>query len=205
MHEFRSRVFGRSTRDDPQLLGTKQSRGASGDAGLHSVAVARQGGRTTDTRGGERHRLSEDGAELTHAGAVHHVQLVNLSVGGAMVEGEGFAPKLWDWVDLHLGDGGTIECAVRWIKGARIGLEFAHETQIDCPPEERYAVLRAAIQRSFPGAAAEAETSRKTAAALGPEHRGEPPLDLGRQPPLRLRDQPGAASQHLGERNAARL
>ena len=28
--------------------------------------------------------------------------------------------------------GGSIECAVRWIRGDRFGLEFAHETRIDC-------------------------------------------------------------------------
>jgi len=39
---------------------------------------------------------------------------------------------------------------VRWLRGGRIGLEFAHETQIECAPEERAAVLLEVIQRSFP-------------------------------------------------------
>ena len=74
---------------------------------------------------------------------------MNLSGGGAMVE-SGFSPMLWDRVDLHLGEDGTIECAVRWLRGDRIGLEFAHETRLDCSADQRAAVLREVIARSFP-------------------------------------------------------
>ena len=49
----------------------------------------------------------------------HQVDLINLSGGGAMVRG-GFNPLLWDRVDLHLGDHGTIECVVRWMRGERV-------------------------------------------------------------------------------------
>src|SRR6185436_14267411 len=40
--------------------------------------------------------------------------------------------------------------AVRWIKGDSIGLEFAHETRIECDREQRAELLLAVIQRSFP-------------------------------------------------------
>ena len=59
-------------------------------------------------------------------------------------------PKLWDRVDLVLGEYGEIESAVRWIRGDRIGLEFAHETRIDCPAETRDALLRDVIGRTYP-------------------------------------------------------
>ena len=78
---------------------------------------------------------------LTHAGRSHAVQLVNLSGGGAMVAAD-FAPMLWDRVELHLGENGTVECAVRWLKGGRIGLEFAHETRLDCSADEQPRCLR---------------------------------------------------------------
>jgi hypothetical protein len=62
----------------------------------------------------------------------------------------GFALKLWDMVELRLGDGPGLEGAVRWIKGGSIGLEFAHETKIECDPKQRAELLLAVIQRSFP-------------------------------------------------------
>ncbi len=66
-----------------------------------------------------------------------------------MVSGT-FKPKLWDRVELHLGENGTIECAVCWIREDRIGLEFAHETRLDCSPTKQTKVLREVIARSFP-------------------------------------------------------
>lgn len=61
--------------------------------------------------------------------------------------------QLWDNVGLVLGEDGELDCAVRWIKDGTIGLEFAHETLIDCDKEARDEMLRAVIQKSFPGVA----------------------------------------------------
>ena len=66
-----------------------------------------------------------------------------------MVSGD-FEPMIWDRVDLHLGNHGTIECAVRWIRDGRVGLEFAHETHLDWPSEQVAIVLRHVIEHSFP-------------------------------------------------------
>ena len=49
---------------------------------------------------------------------------------------------------------------MRWIRDDRIGLEFAHETQIDCAPEERDALLLDVIRRSFPDEVAPSTASR---------------------------------------------
>ena len=59
---------------------------------------------------------------------------------------------LWDHVVLVLGEGGELECAVRWLKDDRAGLEFAHETRIDCDHETHDELLRAVIRKSFPDA-----------------------------------------------------
>jgi hypothetical protein len=177
MNEFRSRLFGPAGDDGRQLLGTKQSRGADAGAGLPSVEVPRQEGRTKNTRNGDRHVLSSGTIELTHGGTTYRVRLINLSGGGAMVEGGDFKPKLWQPVDLHLAEGVRIECAVRWIKASRIGLEFAHETQIDCEPEERYAVLRAALDHTFPEASAQPpqpDQAPATEPDQGSENRAHP-------------------------------
>ena len=105
--------------------------------------------KSNDHRDAVRHSLARETATIDFEGKALVVDLVNLSGGGAMIEAD-IKPKLWDRVDLHLGAGSPIECAVRWLRGARIGLEFAHETQIECSREERDALLLEVIRRSFP-------------------------------------------------------
>lgn len=102
-----------------------------------------------DHRDEVRHRLAREIATIGYDGATFEVDLINLSGGGAMIEAA-ISPQLWDRVDLYLGEGSPIECAVRWLRGGRIGLEFAHETQIECAPAERDALLLEVIRRSFP-------------------------------------------------------
>src|SRR5689334_20319352 len=126
---IRTRIFGPGA-DEP-LLRTKTPKGALADA-LDSILVPRAETRRGNARGRDRHRLSSEHALLRHEGHEQVVDLVNLSSGGAMVRGANLELVLWDHVHLSLGDGGDVECAVRWIKGGDIGLEFAHETRVDC-------------------------------------------------------------------------
>ena len=116
---------------------------------LDGVNVPRSETRRGDHRGGDRHRLSGETATIVYEGRSHEVEVVNLSRGGAMIRC-GFAPRLWDIVELQLGEGSGLQGAVRWIKGDSIGLEFAHETRIECDREQRAELLLAVIQRSFP-------------------------------------------------------
>lgn len=170
MNEFRSRHFGRQG-SASSLVATKRPKGTKGDGGL---AVPRQQPRTRDTRSADRQRLQDEVVTIRHKGKHREVELINLSGGGAMIADDSFAPALWDRVDLNLGEGGTVECVVRWIKEGRFGLEFAHETRIDCAEEERAAVLRAAIERSFPAAASEPrQAPAQSGSEPGSEHRGE--------------------------------
>jgi hypothetical protein len=144
---IRAKIFGGQTEESP-VVQAKKPKGARADA-LNSIPVRREETRRADTREADRHRLPDERVRATHAGRDHDVQLVNLSGGGAMVIGD-FEPMLWDRVDLHLGENGTIECAVRWLRDDRVGLEFAHETRIDCSADEHAAVLREVIARNFP-------------------------------------------------------
>src|SRR5436189_3999651 len=114
---------------DPQLR-SKDGRGAQSDD-LSSVEVPRSETRTTDHRDDDRHRLLDQAAIARFDGEDHEVDLINLSGGGAMIRAD-FAPRLWERVDLLFDEGAEIECAVRWLRGDRGGLEFAHETRIDC-------------------------------------------------------------------------
>ena len=148
---IRAKIFGGATTpEEPVVVPAKKPKGAKADT-LDSVSVAREEARRANTRVDDRHRLPDEHVRVTHEGRNITVQLVNLSGGGAMVSGD-FQPKLWDRLELHLGDDGIIECAVRWIKGDRVGLEFAHETRLDCSVGEQAALLREVIARSFPDA-----------------------------------------------------
>lgn len=126
----------------------KRPSGAS-ETGLNSIAVARSTKRTADHREGDRHRLSSEQATLKIKRKSIPVDLVNLSGGGAMIATT--APLvMWQKVLLTLGGDFTVECAVRWIRGDRVGLEFAHETQIVAASEKRDAMLLDVLKRSFP-------------------------------------------------------
>jgi hypothetical protein len=143
---IRAKIFGG---DDagPELLGSKRPKGAKAEK-LQSVTVPREERRRSNCRHQDRHRLLDEKIRLTHCGRARQVDLINLSGGGAMVTG--LKPKLWDKVELHLGENGTIECAVRWMRDDRVGLEFAHETRLDCSADEQAQVLREVVTRSFP-------------------------------------------------------
>lgn len=130
------------------LLKSKRSR-KTGEDGLASVPIARQETRRKDAR--EQDRLPARGqrCRVTYRGGDVDVEIVNLSGGGAMIAGR-VTPNIAERIDLHLGAEGTVEAIVRWVKADRIGLEFAHETHLDCSDEERAELLLDAIDRAFP-------------------------------------------------------
>lgn len=148
---IRAKILGRATADGPPVLQAKSPKGARADE-LRTVAVSREERRRADGRNEDRHRLCDETVRVLYEGDQHDVELINLSGGGAMVSGD-FEPTLWDKLELHLGPNGTIECAVRWLRDERIGLEFAHETRLDCPADAQAELLRQVINRSFPDAA----------------------------------------------------
>ena len=146
---IRAKIYGSSKPQEP-IFRDKRPKGAKSDE-LQSITVARGESRRGNSRSEDRHRLSEETVTIAHDGVSHQAQLINVSGGGVMVRGE-LELKLWDTVELHLGEHGTIECAVRWIRGDRVGLEFAHETRLECSSDELANVLRDVITRSFPDA-----------------------------------------------------
>ena len=154
MNKFRSTILsGMGFKPEDPLVHSKEARGSESDD-LSSVEVPRSETRTANHRDDDRHRLAEEHAAVRHDGNDHEVELINLSGGGAMIRAD-FAPLLWDRIDLILAEDAEIECAVRWLRADRVGLEFAHETRIDCAPEVRDALLLDVVRRSFPGFAAQ--------------------------------------------------
>ena len=134
------------------LVAEKKTGTKTAAAGLGDIKVTRSESRSSNQRNGDRHRLNDEQAVVRRKGKNHVVDLINLSHGGAMISGK-FRAKLWDRVELVLGEAGEIECAVRWIRGDRIGLEFAHETRVDCDSQTLEELLRKVIQNSFPDVA----------------------------------------------------
>lgn len=162
---IRTRIFGPGA-DEP-LLRIKAPKGAKPEM-LESVIVPRAESRRSNGRGGDRHRLSAEQAILSHDGHEQVVELVNLSRGGAMIRGE-LDFMLWDHVQLVLGDHGELDCAVQWIKGNTAGLEFAHETRIECDRDEHETLLRAVIRKSFPHVEIALERPRDDEPLLEPD------------------------------------
>ena len=133
----------------PLVVTDKNPRFEGEHDALDGVRVSRSETRRGNHRGGDRHRLDGETASAIYDKRSYDVEVVNLSRGGAKIRCA-FKPRLWDMVELCLGEGTGLEGAVVWVKGDCIGLEFAHETKLDCSPEERAAILLQVIQRSFP-------------------------------------------------------
>ena len=148
MNTIRQQILSGELRERRSLLGRKRTKGADAEKGLTTVEIPREVPRTTHMRDDDRHRLIDQQVQVKHKRKTYTVQLVNLSGGGAMIAGD-LEPHLWDRIDLYLAKDGKIECAVRWLKGGRIGLEFAHETRLDCSEDARAKLLKAVIDQNF--------------------------------------------------------
>jgi len=147
--DMRTGSVGRPASDqNSPLLRSKRPR-KTGEDGLGSVPIAREESRRKDAR--ERDRLPAHGqrCRIAYRGGDAEVHIVNLSGGGAMIAST-LTPNIAERVHLHLGSDGTVEAIVCWVKGGRIGLEFAHETHLDCSDNERAELLLDAIDRAFP-------------------------------------------------------
>ncbi|HEV8406873.1 MAG TPA: PilZ domain-containing protein [Sphingomicrobium sp.] len=166
---IRSKILGSASSSDESILQPKRRKGASVET-LDSL-IEREEARTNHSRSHDRHRLLDEKVSIRRQGAAHEVQLINVSGGGAMIGGN-IHLMLWDRLELLLGENGTVECVVRWLRNDRYGLEFAHETRIDCGADEQAAVLREVIRRSFPHLEFEAEVEPQ-AQHPGSEGRGE--------------------------------
>jgi hypothetical protein len=172
-NSFRASVFSGGERPSP-VVASKTARRNETHDGLGAVGVARTEGRRGNHRGADRLPLGRTAAKVRKGRSTHDVSLVNLSGGGAMIEAD-LQARLWDKLTLILGDHGEIECAVRWLRDNRFGLEFAHETRIDCDLVTRDETLREVIRNNFPQdhAAQEAEPTETPLEAPGPEPRAE--------------------------------
>jgi hypothetical protein len=169
-NSFRASVLNGGERPSP-VVPSKLAKRNEGHDGLGSVGVARTEGRRGNHRGADRLPLGRTAARVRKGRSTHDVSLVNLSGGGAMIEAD-IEARLWDKLTLILGDHGEIECAVRWLRDNRFGLEFAHETRIDCDAVTRDETLREVIRNNFPAHHAPAAVEETSDPEPAPEPRG---------------------------------
>lgn len=166
---IRAKIFGQEGPAASPLVRVKNPKGASGDA-LLSVAVARQQGRTSDSRLEHRFPLAGETSTILRDGKLHEVRVVNVCGGGAMITAA-FSPMLWEQLQLNLGEHGSVLCSVIWMRNGRLGLEFAEETRLDCADDEQAALVREVILRHFPGT--EFEARAQTEPVDPEDHRRE--------------------------------
>lgn len=166
---IRAKILGGKSSSDESILRSKKRKGTSVES--LDCLIEREEARTNHSRSEDRHRLLDETVSVKTDSSTHEVQLINVSGGGAMIGGD-IELMLWDRLELQLGENGAVECVVRWLRNGRYGLEFAHETRIDCGADEQAAILREVIHRSFPDLEFEAE-EETPAQHSGAEGRGE--------------------------------
>lgn len=147
MHQFRARLRGDLV--EPEILVSKKPLRSAGDRRLAAAIIRRSEKRKSDGRVGTRHRLSAETVSIAGDCEGHTVTLINMSEGGAMIEGE-FNAQLHEVVDLHLGDSHRLRCSVKWLKGKRAGLEFLPGTQVGCTKAELDGLVRDVVARTYP-------------------------------------------------------
>lgn len=137
---MRAEFFGGEDWRQGRLLPRKKPK-QTDNVALTNVVIAREETRRTDMRQEDRPLLGDVPATIIFREGTHDVAIVNLSGGGAMISFP-IEPYIGERLDLHLDDEQVIQCVVRWVKGGRVGLEFAHETHLKCTPEKSETLLR---------------------------------------------------------------
>ena len=166
---IRAKILGSASLSNESIL--KSKRRKRQPVGSLDCLIEREKARTSHSRSQDRHRLLDETVTIRRGENVGDVQLINVSGGGAMISGD-VDLMLWDRLELQLGENGTVECVVRWLRDGRFGLEFAHETRIDCGADEQATVLREVVRRSFPELEFEPEPEAQPKHS-GAEGRGE--------------------------------
>jgi hypothetical protein len=142
---IRAEILGGVDDRKSRVLRQKAPKRNNGTA-LTGVVIPREETRRTNMRREDRPPVDGAILSVSFRERIHEVRVVNLSGGGAMIAAK-LDANIGERMDLHLGKGDVIQCVVRWLKGGRLGLEFAHETQLDCAGEVRTTVLKAAVSK----------------------------------------------------------
>jgi hypothetical protein len=130
MHDLRSAILSGEGVRPHTPIATKQPKKAQASLGsLTAIPVKREESRLSNERREDRHRDILTGALIYFRRRKYEVTVINVSAGGAMVEAE-IGPRIGEQIEIQFGDCNRTKCAVRWVRGTRIGLEFQQETTI---------------------------------------------------------------------------
>jgi hypothetical protein len=125
MHDIRSSILSGQTRSGP--AGRKRARAGAARPALDRLAIRREEARTTDHRAEDRHRDLVEESVIYFRRRKRIVRVINVSSRGAMIESD-VAPRIGEEIDILFTRNVRTRCAVRWVRGGRIGLEFTEET-----------------------------------------------------------------------------
>lgn len=169
MNSVRSAILSGEGLRPPSPVARKKKPQPEGEAGslLAKVSIKREQSRHIDHRREDRHTAPVERAVLILRGQEIDVALINVSPGGAMIEGEAPDAVIGEAASLRFGDCEPTGCDIRWIRAPRIGLEFREETAIVAPRS-----VRSRIVRTLRGEApAEADDAGRVRSAPSPRQR----------------------------------
>lgn len=99
------------------------------ESGLGGVRIARKETRKSHQRHEDRYPLTSEVVEATWREATHHAKIINFSSNGVQIEAES-AATIAEIIRVKFDQCEPVDCAVRWVRDKRLGLEFLAETQI---------------------------------------------------------------------------
>ena len=146
MQELRARL----QRRGPKLIAEKKVACRTAEDALGVEMIRRSEVRRNDDRAEGRQRLEGELIGVEFEGRSIPLTLINLSRGGAMLEGD-IQLGLFSEVVLVLPGEHRVRCIVRWLKGDRMGLEFEDGTHLQLSRVERGDLVRGVIAKTFPG------------------------------------------------------
>ena len=103
---------------------------------LAALTIPRTEARTSNQRSEDRHLNVADRAEIRFRKRGYDVAVLNVSRHGAMIEAP-IEPRIGEKMQIRFEGLNRTDCTVRWIRGGRLGLEFAQETVVIAPKPVR--------------------------------------------------------------------
>ena len=123
MHETRMQIETGQKRD----LVARKARDKGRPTGLATIPIARQEARQHNQRREDRHLNLADRATILFRRKRYEVDVVNVSPHGVMLDAD-LEARVGARIEIRFEDCNPTLSYVRWVKGRRIGLEFAAET-----------------------------------------------------------------------------
>jgi hypothetical protein len=137
VHELRSALVHGEQRS---TLVSKAQRQRSAGGSLTTISVRREEARQCNQRSEDRHLNVVDRAVIRLNRRKYEVDVVNVSSRGAMIAAD-LQPCIGAKVEISFEGCNETQCFVRWVRGGRIGLEFAKETLIIAPSNVRELII----------------------------------------------------------------